>query len=406
MLYSTELQPHSKTLLISVPPSPLSRDAIPPARANPTPALEFQIATLYRPLVTTRGDSPASTRPRIGVLWRGDPTQPVPSGDATRLRDIFRSLSEHGAEAVPLVFADEAADRALRELLACDGVLVWVDPIVDGVNRSVLDATLRAAAARGVYISANPDIILVLGAKDVLYTTRAMSWGTDVRLYTDAGDLAARLPQALDAGPRVLKQHRGNGGSGVWRVEWMPARPGTVYLLHGLRGSAVETMSFDELLRRLGPYFAGGACMVDQAFQQRLGDGMIRCYLAQDRVAGFGHQLVTALLGANEPGLETPAPPPRLYYGPGEPGFQRVKQRMESEWLPELLRTLDLTPGQLPAVWDVDLLYGPRTTSGNDSFVLCEINISSVFPLPDEAIDPLVEVAIKQSLAAKLRRGS
>jgi hypothetical protein len=146
--------------------------------------------------------------------------------------------------------------------------------------------------------------------------------------------------------------------------------------------------------------------MVDQAFQPRLGDGMIRCYLAQDRVAGFGHQLVTALLGSNEPGLETPAPPPRLYYGPDEPRFLPVRHRMESEWLPELLRTLDLALGELPAVWDVDLLYGPASASGDDSFVLCEINVSSVFPLPDEAVAPLVEVAIRQSLAAKLHRRS
>jgi hypothetical protein len=34
---------------------------------------------------------------------------------------------------------------------------------------------------------------------------------------------------------------------------------------------------------------------------------------------------------------------------------------------------------------DADLLYGPRTLSAVDTYILCEINISSVFVIPDEA---------------------
>ena len=31
------------------------------------------------------------------------------------------------------------------------------------------------------------------------------------------------------------------------------------------------------------------------------------------------------------------------------------------------------------------LAYGPRTAAGEDTYVLCEINVSSVFPIPDDA---------------------
>jgi len=36
-------------------------------------------------------------------------------------------------------------------------------------------------------------------------------------------------------------------------------------------------------------------------------------------------------------------------------------------------------------------MYGPKNASGEDTYVLCEINISSVYPLPDEALMPLAE---------------
>ena len=345
---------------------------------------------------------------RIGVLWRGNPAEPALSGEATRLRAIFRALTAQGAVAVPVIFADGVADQARDQLLALDGVLVWVDPIMDGVNRVILDGVLRDVASHGIYVSAHPDVVLRMGTKDVLYQTREMSWGTDVRRYASPGDLLHQLPAALDRGPRVLKQHRGNGGNGVWRVEWVTNGAGgtraEVYLLHGLRGSAVETVTLGELVRRLEPYFAGVPCMIDQAFQARLADGMIRCYLAQDRVAGFGHQMVTALLAAREAGAETPPPPPRVYYGPGHAEFQVVRERMESEWLPDLLRTLDLETAQLPAIWDVDLLYGERTVAAPDSYVLCEINVSSVFPIPDESVEPLARVAVRNAAAAKAAR--
>ncbi|EJN12386.1 hypothetical protein PMI42_04273 [Bradyrhizobium sp. YR681] len=36
-------------------------------------------------------------------------------------------------------------------------------------------------------------------------------------------------------------------------------------------------------------------------------------------------------------------------------------------------------------IWDADFLYGPRDASGADTYVLCEINASSCFAIPDEA---------------------
>ena len=41
--------------------------------------------------------------------------------------------------------------------------------------------------------------------------------------------------------------------------------------------------------------------------------------------------------------------------------------------------------GLLPVRQDVDSLYGPRTISGEDSYVPHEINVSSVIPFPPQA---------------------
>lgn len=38
--------------------------------------------------------------------------------------------------------------------------------------------------------------------------------------------------------------------------------------------------------------------MIDQAWQPHLVNGMVRAYLVEDRVAGFGHQAVNALFPA------------------------------------------------------------------------------------------------------------
>ena len=47
----------------------------------------------------------------------------------------------------------------------------------------------------------------------------------------------------------------------------------------------------------------------------------------------------------------------------------------------------------LPAIWDADFLYGPKTPAGEDTYVLCEINVSAVWPFPDQAVEKLAYAA-------------
>lgn len=345
---------------------------------------------------------------RVGVLWRGDPLGQLPLPGENRLHRIFEELNNRRVAAESIAFSEEAADDVRRRLLALDGVVVWVNPIVDGRDRSGLDALLRDVAARGVWVSAHPDVILKMGTKDILVKTRDMEWGTDTHLYRTVDELAGQLPKLLQAGPRVLKQQRGNGGDGVWKVqlqrEVSPLVDSTVEVLHALRGSRPEILRLGQFIKRCAIYFAGTRSVIDQPYQARLGEGMIRCYLVHDRVAGFGHQLVTALLQLPKGALETPSPPPRLYYGPEQPEFQGLKTKLESGWIAEFQGRLDLDTHSLPVIWDADFLLGPKTPAGEDTYALCEINVSSVFPIPDEAPPAIAEAAVARVLAAKMQR--
>jgi len=58
---------------------------------------------------------------------------------------------------------------------------------------------------------------------------------------------------------------------------------------------------------------------------------------------------------------------------------------MEDEWIPQLTSLLDMARTDLPMIWDADFMLGPLRGDGTDTYVLCEINVSSVFPIPDEA---------------------
>jgi hypothetical protein len=216
------------------------------------------------------------------------------------------------------------------------------------------------------------------------------------------------LPGRLRAGVRVLKQVRGNGGSGVWRVRILADGPSPrdirVEVLHALRGSVLEELTLGGFADRCAVYFEGDGFVVDQPYQERLGEGMIRCYMSGDRVAGFGHQYVTALLPPPKGTIVSPAPPPRLYYGPDKPEFQQLRTQLESKWIGQMQRLLGIERHRLPVIWDADFLLGSRTASGQDTYVLCEINVRSVFPIPDEAPATLAEAAIARAVEARRQR--
>jgi hypothetical protein len=262
---------------------------------------------------------------------------------------------------------------------------------------------LRAVADSGVVVSAHPDTILKLGTKDVLVASRDLPFGSDVHRVDSLQQLAAELPGRLLRGARVLKQHRGHSGIGVWRVERDPAST-RLRVRHAQRGSVEQLVEMAELLQRMSPYFEAGdgGHMIDQAWQPRIAEGMVRAYLVGDRVAGFGVQAVNAL-HPGVPGEPPPEPGPRLYHGAELAAYQGLCRQLKDGWVDRLCDRVGLDRQHLPLLWDCDFMRGDDAPDGAECFVLCEINVSSVSPFPGSAIAPLV-AAIASRLAGHVGR--
>jgi hypothetical protein len=338
---------------------------------------------------------------RVALLYPGDRQARDRADPAeSRFATLFEALAAAGVAAEPAVYHDAFAAEVEAQLRQVDLVQVWCNPIQDGYRRDRLDALLLRVASAGVQVSAHPDAIAKLGTKDVLVATKALPFGSDVHRVDSLEQLAVDLPRRLASGPRVLKQHRGHSGIGVWRVEMLSGlSPLTMRVRHAQRGSTEETMELPALLDRMAAYFEpqNGGHMIDQAWQPRLSEGMVRAYLVEDRVSGFGHQAINALYPA-PPGEEPPAAGPRLYHGPELPAFQGLKRLLESDWVERLRATVGLPREQLPLLWDCDFMLAERSAPGDERFVLCEINVSSVSPFPPSSVPPLVD-AIRRRLA-------
>ena len=361
-------------------------------------------------------------RGRIAILYPGN------SGDRTnataennRFADLFRAFAAKGIRAEPAVYHDDFCAEVRDQLMQVDGVLVWVNPIQGGRNRSILDSMLRQVAAAGIFVSAHPDIILKLGTKEVLYRTRDIGWGCDTHLYNNMEQMRQELPARLANGKaRVLKQYRGNGGIGVWKVQlpmnnFTSAEPGVVAapqpetivrVRHAKRGCGEEEITLGQFFERCDEYFVANGRMIDQEYQERLPEGMIRCYLVHEEVAGFGHQAINALfpVPSGAPPTEAPQPGRRLYHPPTEPEFQALKDKLEHEWVPAVQQLFEINTENLPILWDCDFLFGPREESGEDTYVLCEINVSSVAPYPESAVSYISNATAARVQAARQRR--
>jgi hypothetical protein len=322
-------------------------------------------------------DIPSS--PKVAIVWRGSPADRREARLVdSRFAAIGHALGEAGLAPEACVWCEAASAAVRAQLLGCAAALVFVNPVQEGLRRGALDALLRDVAARGVLVSGHPDVIDRLGVKAVLWRTRELGWGSDVHFHEDAAGFAQAFPARLADGPRVLKPNRGNGGQGVWKVE--AAGAGLVRVEAADGDPPPRTLSFEALFAARAPDFEEAGGLVDQAWQPRIGEGMVRCYMAGDRLAGFGRQKVRALAPA-----DAGASGPRLYSGPEDPRFQRLRGLMEHDWTPGICRILGLAPDELPVIWDADFLLGQKHADGLDRYVLCEINASSVFPISETA---------------------
>lgn len=317
------------------------------------------------------------------------------SGGAPRnafTEDKYRLLADHmalaGWKVKTLGYRGDRHEAIFPETVACDTLLVWINPIEPGLDRAGLDAFLRRVADEGVPVSAHPDAILKIGTKDVLVATQALGWSIEAVAYRSFAEFSTEFPARVRRdGIRVLKQYRGNSGDGVWKVTAMA--DGACEVQSATRGATPATLSAAQLLTFFeSAVFSRGSHLIDQRWIPTLPRGMVRAYLCGNRVVGFGYQEINALHPAKPQDDFTRQQPSRRHYYTEECHlFQNLRRLLEHDWVPGLCRCVGLKPEELPLLWDADFLLGdpPR------EYLLCEINASCVSPFPDSAITPLIK---------------
>lgn len=337
-------------------------------------------------------NEPRASQIRIAVMWRGDTDAPDrPASHEAKLLPVIEALQAQGLHAKPIVYFDDRVETIERRLLGCDGILVWINPIQNGRDRATVDAMLRRLVTKGVWVSADPRTIDVMGTKEVLYATRDIGWALDAERYDSLEQFAKGFPDKLRTGPRVLKPRRGNDGQGVVKVKPC-AQEGFVNVQHASDDRA-EKISMSQLSEVMRPIFARGECVVDQEFNANANAGMVRCYMSLDRVVGLGIQRPRtegdAAFGMASAKEMRP---------PDDAEFRILRDAMEREWVPQMQQTLDLSVERLPVLWDADFLI--RAGKSRNPYALCEINVSCVSPFPPGA-PAAVAAAAKRITSAR-----
>ena len=97
-----------------------------------------------RPNTQTSSSQAASKRPRLVLMWRGNIHAPdQPTNHLERFKPLIAALGEAGVEISTHVYFDSEIEAARARLTQADGVMVWINPLQDGQDRTKVDALLR-----------------------------------------------------------------------------------------------------------------------------------------------------------------------------------------------------------------------------------------------------------------------
>lgn len=310
-----------------------------------------------------------------------------------KYKDLASAFLQEGVNVQSVLYNDEVVDTLYSYLLKFDGVLVWVNPIEQGKDRNKLDALLTQLSSNGCFVSTHPEVILKMGTKDILYRTKDLGWGSETNMYTSFEDFAGRFPESLQrSGIKVLKQYRGNGGNGVYKII-QGASADEVTIIHAKNSGETKTLSWNDCYTQFKPYFLNNGLLIEQAWHDKLVNGMVRCYVSGNKVAGFGYQEIVALYEIATNGSKTFLPPSKRYYCTQNCGlFSDLKQIMETNWIHQLQKSQAIENDRMPVIWDADFFINhSNSNTAVGKYTLCEINVSCVSPFPPSAIPFIIE---------------
>lgn len=327
----------------------------------------------------------------IAIIIYGESDSNRNAHTEEKYKGLVTAFTEKGFQVDSIIYNDLLVERLAKELPDYDGILVWVNPIEQGNDRKKLDALLLELSIKGCFVSTHPDVIIKIGTKDILYKTRHLEFGGDIRLYRTHEEFIKKFPDTgQPSGTRVLKQYRGNGGIGVFKIDTTGFGNNSIGMTQASGDQGGRKLTVADFFQEMKGYFRNGGMLIDQEWNPAIVNGTVRCYLTGTKVSGFGYQEINALYPTTGTGSKTPSK--RFYFTEDCGLFQDLRKIMESEWVPQLLDIASLRAEIMPIIWDADFFINKIDTGNTKTkYTLCEINVSCVSPFPESAIPLMVE---------------
>ena len=319
----------------------------------------------------------------IALMIFGEPGSTRNALTEEKYRNLATYFFEKDFIVDSILYHDSLAKQFETDLLKYNAILVWVNPIEQGGDRRMLDSLLAKLSNKGCFISTHPDTILKLGTKEILYDIRNTDFGGDTRLYRSFADFKTKfLENTNDL--RILKQYRGNGGNGIFKIDLTNIAKDQVSVTHA-QSNETEHFSTGDFFLKFEKYFLPGGMLIDQSWNANLINGMVRCYLSGNKVSGFGYQEINALHPSKKPG--------QRYYFTEDCGlFRDLRNIMENKWISDLQDITNLNNDMLPVIWDADFFINSvNAEDTSKKYSLCEINTSCVSPFPESSIPYIFE---------------
>lgn len=301
-------------------------------------------------------------------------------------KPIVDAMIKRGWTAEVIFYRDEDRGEIYRHTIENAGA--YVSRVNPGNLKSEVGyfQMLRELVVNGVVGLPHPDAMINYGAKNAVDKLKGTDIvPEDVECYYDFEAFKSSFPKTLTQGPRVIKQNRGSTGEGIWRVEIAPSNngkqplesDGSVSLNAKIRcteakDNHVEDFELGEFIDFCVQYLDGeGGMILDMPFLERIKEGEIRVVMLRNKVVNI----------VNKKPIDSPdAFSATLFSGAS------YSYDSPDEW-PKLVDIVTknvplirqrLGNFDLPLIWTIDFILDTDKETGEDKYVLGEINASCV----------------------------
>lgn len=300
---------------------------------------------------------------------------------------IVEAIREKGWGAEVVYFDPEKTNEIYEDVAAkYDAYISRVNPgHIPGGEKGYFDMLTKLTEEAGLVGMSTPAEMMAYGAKDALVKLNDTELvPDDTAAYYDVDSFHKTFPTSLSYGERVLKQNRGSTGSGIWRVQLEDKQlaetvePGAALPLD-TKLKCTEAVDNHTEVRELGEfmdfcdqYIVGdNGMLVDMRFMPRIVEGEIRILLVGPHPVFVVHKKPAEGGDAFSATLFSGAK--YTYQKPEE--WQDLVD-MFAEARPVIAEKLG--GDNIPLIWTADFMLADDDETGEDTYVLGEINCSCV----------------------------